>query len=155
MHVFALRLYYPVIEEGLLVYLRSRTVQKNSPSRNSQNDTGITFLHFPALPASIHNLSGAGDCLVAGTMVGLSSGSDVGSALAYGVSASKWAVESDFNVSPNLDHHSVLGKPPFSYSQSLLSSCDRNMLRHHERVVIISGSLYKSWLLDTMNYCVI
>ncbi|KAG0567638.1 hypothetical protein KC19_7G150400 [Ceratodon purpureus] len=87
-----------------------RTVQKNSPSRNIENDSGISFLHFPALPASISNLSGAGDCLVAGTMVALSSGADVSSALAYGVSASKWAVESDSNVSPNLDQHLVSGK---------------------------------------------
>lgn len=84
-----------------------RTVQKNSSSRNTKNSTGISFLHFPALPASISNLSGAGDCLVAGTMVALSSGADISSALAYGVSASKWAVESDSNVSSNLDHHVV------------------------------------------------
>jgi sugar/nucleoside kinase (ribokinase family) len=88
-------------------------VQKNSPSRNTKNSTGISFLHFPALPASISNLSGAGDCLVAGAMVALSSGADISSALAYGVSASKWAVESDSNVSSNLDHHVVSGKFSF------------------------------------------
>jgi len=86
-------------------------LQKNSPPSNTKNDSGIRFLHFPALPASISNLSGAGDCLVAGTMVALTSSEDISSALAYGVSASKWAVESDSNVSPYLDRHLVSGKP--------------------------------------------
>ena len=66
-------------------------------------------MHFPALPASIANLSGAGDCLVAGALVALSSSSDIKHALAYGVSASKWAVESDSNVPQNLSPGLVSG----------------------------------------------
>ena len=91
-------------------FLVCRTGQKNSSSHTIESDAGMSFLHFPALPASIFNLSGAGDCLVAGTLVGLSSGADASSALAHGVAASKFAVESDINVSPNLDHHLVSGK---------------------------------------------
>jgi len=76
-------------------------------NNHNKSETEIRFLHFPALPATISNLSGAGDCLVAGTMVALSLNEDVSSALAFGVSASKWAVEADVNVSPNLDHRLV------------------------------------------------
>ncbi len=59
-----------------------------------ESNLQVTYLQFPALPASIVNLSGAGDCLVAGALVALSAGSDVATALAHGVSAAKWAVES-------------------------------------------------------------
>lgn len=82
---------------------------------HNKSETEIRFHHFPALPASISNLSGAGDCLVAGTMVALSANEDVSTALAFGVAASKWAVEADVNVSPNLDYRLVSGKS-FSFS---------------------------------------
>ncbi|XP_024395996.1 pseudouridine kinase [Physcomitrium patens] len=83
------------------------TVKETPLSGISKNESGINFLHFPALRASISNLSGAGDCLAAGTVSALSSGADISSALANGVSASKWAVESASNVPPNLDPASV------------------------------------------------
>lgn len=92
------------------VLCSSRSVNRSPlPSYNhhNQSETEIRFHHFPALPASISNLSGAGDCLVAGTMVALSSNEDVSCALAFGVAASKWAVEADVNVSPHLDHRLV------------------------------------------------
>ncbi|CAK9262133.1 unnamed protein product [Sphagnum jensenii] len=69
-----------------------------------ESNLQVTYLQFPALPASIVNLSGAGDCLVAGALVALSAGSDVATALAHGVSAAKWAVESQSNVPPQLSH---------------------------------------------------
>ncbi len=77
-----------------------------------ESNLQVTYLHFPALPASIVNLSGAGDCLVAGALVALSAGSDVATALAHGVSAAKWAVESQSNVPPRLSHTLVSGKWP-------------------------------------------
>ncbi len=77
-----------------------------------ESNLQVTYLHFPALPASIVNLSGAGDCLVAGALVALSAGSDLATALAHGVSAAKWAVESQSNVPPRLSHTLVSGKWP-------------------------------------------
>lgn len=46
-------------------------------------------------------------------MAALASDADISSALAYGVPASKWAVESDSNVSSNLDHLQVAGESFF------------------------------------------
>ena len=41
--------------------------------------------HLPALPARVVNTSGAGDCLVAGTMWALVSGQEPATALAHGM----------------------------------------------------------------------
>lgn len=101
----------------------------------SKNESGINFLHFPALRASISNLSGAGDCLAAGTVSALSSGADISSALANGVSASKWAVESASNVPPNLDPASVAGKS--SLPLLCLALLPRFHLRYHKQAVIL------------------
>lgn len=87
----------------------SATNWTSSTPNSTEHKPQVTYVHFPALPASIVNLSGAGDCLVAGALVALSSSSDVQHALAYGVSASKWAVESDSNVSQDLSPGLVSG----------------------------------------------
>lgn len=87
----------------------SATNWTSSTPNSTEYKPQVTYVHFPALPASIVNLSGAGDCLVAGALVALSSSSDVKHALAYGVSASKWAVESDSNVPQNLSPGLVSG----------------------------------------------
>ena len=60
----------------------------------------ILVHHAPALPATVANCSGAGDCLVAGFMHALLRGCDDAQALAWGVAAAKAAVESDTNVPP-------------------------------------------------------
>lgn len=62
----------------------------------------IWYLHYPALPASVVKLSGAGDCLVAGTLAGLSRKLVEQRALAYGVATAKLAVESEMNVPQKL-----------------------------------------------------
>lgn len=81
----------------------------SSTPNSTEHKPRVTYVHFPALPASVVNLSGAGDCLVAGALVALSSSSDIKHALAYGVSASKWAVESDSNVPQDLSPGLVSG----------------------------------------------
>lgn len=45
----------------------------------------VCIHHMPALPAKVANLSGAGDCLVAGMAARLMLGDDAVSALAYGL----------------------------------------------------------------------
>ncbi|KAH9656556.1 PfkB-like carbohydrate kinase family protein [Citrus sinensis] len=55
-------------------------------------------VHFPALPASVVRLTGAGDCLVGGTLASISSGLDVMQSVAVGIAAAKAAVEAETNV---------------------------------------------------------
>ncbi|XP_071935469.1 pseudouridine kinase-like isoform X1 [Coffea arabica] len=55
-------------------------------------------LHFPALSASVVRLTGAGDCLVGGTIASLCAGLDVMQSVAVGIASAKAAVEADSNV---------------------------------------------------------
>lgn len=54
--------------------------------------------HFPAIPAEVVSVIGAGDCLVGGTLAGICAGLDVVRSVAVGVVAAKAAVESKNNV---------------------------------------------------------
>jgi sugar/nucleoside kinase (ribokinase family) len=63
--------------------------------------------HMPALPASVVNCSGAGDCLVAGCLYGLAQGLPAEAALAHGIAASRAAVESQGNVPAGLSAKAV------------------------------------------------
>lgn len=54
--------------------------------------------HFPALPATVRRVSGAGDCLVGGILASLSSGLNVMQSVAVGVAAAKAAIEVETNV---------------------------------------------------------
>ncbi|KAJ3697779.1 hypothetical protein LUZ61_001484 [Rhynchospora tenuis] len=54
--------------------------------------------HFPAIPAEVVSVIGAGDCLVGGTLAGICAGLDVARSVAVGVVAAKGAVESENNV---------------------------------------------------------
>ena len=68
----------------------------------SKDKKSIVLHHAPALPATIVNCSGAGDCLVAGFLHGLVDTEDPVHALAIGVAAAKRAVQCDTNVPINL-----------------------------------------------------
>ncbi|KAK9785432.1 hypothetical protein WJX73_003933 [Symbiochloris irregularis] len=57
----------------------------------------MCLTHMPALPAAIANLSGAGDCLVAGAAMHLLQGGDACSALAHGMAVARAAVQSHDN----------------------------------------------------------
>jgi fructose-1-phosphate kinase PfkB-like protein len=62
---------------------------------------------MPALPATVVNCSGAGDCLVAGCLFGLVLGLPAEAALAHGVAAATAAVGSQANVPPGLQAAAV------------------------------------------------
>ena len=47
--------------------------------------TGVMTQHLPALPATIVNTNGAGDCLVAGALAALLQGQSSIAALGFGV----------------------------------------------------------------------
>lgn len=55
-------------------------------------------LHFPSLPASVVSLTGAGDCLVGGTLASVCSGLDFMQSVAVGIAVAKAAVETEYNV---------------------------------------------------------
>ncbi|XP_072992333.1 pseudouridine kinase isoform X2 [Typha latifolia] len=54
--------------------------------------------HFPALPASVVSLTGAGDCLVGGILASVAAGLDVMQSVAVGIAVAKAAVEAETNV---------------------------------------------------------
>lgn len=58
--------------------------------------------HVPALPATMVNSSGAGDCLVAGCLFALAQGLHADAVLAHGVATARAAVESQRNVPASL-----------------------------------------------------
>eukprot|EP00976_Prorocentrum_cordatum_P010006 200501-Prorocentrum_minimum.AAC.4 len=60
-----------------------------------------------ALPATVVNVNGAGDCLVAGSLAGIISGRSPVNALAMGMVAGKRAVESPTNVPQGLTFEAV------------------------------------------------
>ncbi|CAK9142596.1 unnamed protein product [Ilex paraguariensis] len=66
----------------------------------TKSDRSSTFfaVHFPALPASVVRLTGAGDCLVGGTLASVCAGLDVIQSVAVGIAAAKATVEVDANV---------------------------------------------------------
>ncbi|XAR59527.1 Pseudouridine kinase [Bertholletia excelsa] len=55
-------------------------------------------MHFPALPASVVRVSGAGDCLVGGALASICAGLDLIQSLAVGIAAARAAVEAETNV---------------------------------------------------------
>lgn len=70
-----------------------------SPSAlQSERSSKFVTLHFPAIHAIVQRLTGAGDCLVGGTISALSSGLNLVQSVAVGIAAAKAAVESETNV---------------------------------------------------------
>lgn len=69
-----------------------------SSLQDSERSSFLYAAHFPALPASVVRLTGAGDCLVGGTISSLCAGLDIMQSVAVGIAASKAAVESETNV---------------------------------------------------------
>ncbi|KAF5196802.1 pfkB-like carbohydrate kinase family protein [Thalictrum thalictroides] len=67
---------------------------KNFELRSSH----LYAVHFPSLPASAVRLTGAGDCLVGGTLASICAGLDVMQSIAVGIAAAKAAVEVESNV---------------------------------------------------------
>lgn len=64
----------------------------------SSSKTYPFAVHLPALPASVARLTGAGDCLVGGTLASMCAGLDVLQSVAAGIAAAKAAVEGETNV---------------------------------------------------------
>lgn len=69
----------------------------------------IFAVHFPALPASVVRVTGAGDCLVGGTLASICAGLDVMQSVAVGIAAAKAAVEAEINVPSEFNLAAIAG----------------------------------------------
>ena len=65
---------------------------------DSEKDSHLFAVHFPALPASVVRLTGAGDCLVGGMLASICAGLNLMQSVAVGIAAAKAAVEAETNV---------------------------------------------------------
>lgn len=84
-------------------------------------------VHFPALPASVVRLTGAGDCLVGGMLASICAGLNVMQSVAVGIAAAKAAVEAETNVPTSFsldtiadDARSVYSAAKVVFNQSML-----------------------------------
>ena len=68
-----------------------------------------TAVHFPALPASVVRLTGAGDCLVGGMLASICAGLNLMQSVAVGIAAAKAAVEAETSVPTAFSLASIAG----------------------------------------------
>jgi sugar/nucleoside kinase (ribokinase family) len=66
-------------------------------------------VHFPALPASVVRLTGAGDCLVGGMLASICAGLNVMQSVGVGIAAAKAAVEAETNVPTTFSLDTIAG----------------------------------------------
>ncbi|KAK2380713.1 hypothetical protein P8452_36890 [Trifolium repens] len=84
-------------------------------------------VHFPSLPASVVRLTGAGDCLVGGTLASICAGLDIMQSVSVGIAVAKAAVEVEANVPSSFslaaiadDAKSVFCNAKMLFHQSML-----------------------------------
>ncbi|TKY58997.1 Pseudouridine kinase [Spatholobus suberectus] len=93
-----------------------RTVmQKCPPSCYSgfsvlDRSSHLFAVHFPSLPASVVRLTGAGDCLVGGTLTSICAGLDIMQSVSVGIAVAKAAVEVEANVPSTFSLSAITGK---------------------------------------------
>ncbi|KAJ7969246.1 pseudouridine kinase [Quillaja saponaria] len=81
-----------------------QTVIQSCPSNlysvasEANRSSHLFAVHFPSLPASVVRVTGAGDCLVGGTIASICAGLDIMQGVAVGIAAAKAAVEAETNV---------------------------------------------------------
>ncbi|KAG1366956.1 putative sugar kinase YeiI [Cocos nucifera] len=66
--------------------------------KSGERSSKFFAFHYPALPASVVSLTGAGDCLVGGILASICNGLDVMQSVAVGIAVAKAAVETQTNV---------------------------------------------------------
>ncbi|MCH99472.1 pseudouridine kinase-like, partial [Trifolium medium] len=67
-------------------------------------------VHLPSLPASVVRLTGAGDCLVGGTLASICAGLDIMQSVSVGIAVAKAAVEVEANVPYSFSLATISGK---------------------------------------------
>ncbi|CAA7048273.1 unnamed protein product [Microthlaspi erraticum] len=99
-----------------------------SPNRFSESRLSLFAMHFPTVPAKVKKLTGAGDCLVGGTVASLSDGLDLIQSLAVGIATAKAAVESDDNVPPEFKLDLVSDDAELVYNGAKMLLVHQSML---------------------------
>ncbi|CAN6687575.1 unnamed protein product [Malus baccata var. baccata] len=108
----------PYVSNAELFNTVTASCPSNTFSNPSDSDKSsfLFAVHFPALPASVVRLTGAGDCLVGGTVASICAGLDVMQSLAVGIAASKAAVEAEANVPRVLNLAAIADDAKLVYS---------------------------------------
>lgn len=75
----------------------------------SKRSSHLFAMHFPAIPAKVGRVSGAGDCMVGGVLASLCSGLNVMQSVAVGIAAAKAAILVETNVPHQYDLHALAG----------------------------------------------
>ncbi|KAF8116668.1 hypothetical protein N665_0015s0044 [Sinapis alba] len=103
-----------------------------SPNRFSEpglsHGSSLFAMHFSTVPAKVKKLTGAGDCLVGGTVASLSDGLDLFQSLAVGIASAKAAVESDDNVPPEFNLDFITDDAELVYSGARMLLAHQSML---------------------------
>ncbi|GAB2246698.1 hypothetical protein Droror1_Dr00006580 [Drosera rotundifolia] len=89
-----------------------------SRSTSFKGSSHLFVVHFPALPATVARVSGAGDCLVGGILSALCSGLNVKQSMAVGVAAAKASVQAEANVPTMFDLAAMAGDAGVVYSSA-------------------------------------
>ncbi|KAL3814153.1 hypothetical protein ACJIZ3_015421 [Penstemon smallii] len=101
------------------------------PSRilDSPKSNGSYYIavHFPALSASVVRLTGAGDCLVGGTIASICAGLDIMQSVAVGIAAAKEAVESESNVPAEYELTKIADDTRSVYSDAKVIFCESKL----------------------------
>ncbi|OMO73778.1 hypothetical protein CCACVL1_17148 [Corchorus capsularis] len=100
----------------------SRCPSNQFPNAKILERSHFWAVHFPALPASVVRLTGAGDCLVGGMLASLCAGLDVMQSVAIGIAAAKASVEADSNVPSQFSLATIAGDARTVYSAARILS---------------------------------
>ncbi|XWS68178.1 hypothetical protein CRYUN_Cryun04dG0069000 [Craigia yunnanensis] len=87
-----------------------------SDAKVLERSPNFLAVHFPALPASVVRLTGAGDCLVGGMLASLCACLDVMQSVAIAIAAAKASVEVDNNVPSQFSLATIAGDVGSVYS---------------------------------------
>ncbi|RYR14145.1 hypothetical protein Ahy_B04g070766 isoform A [Arachis hypogaea] len=123
-----------------------RTVmQRFPPSSYSFSEHGrssrLFALHLPSVPASVVRLTGAGDCLVGGTLTSISAGLDIIQSVSVGIAVAKAAVEAEANVPSAFSLATIAGKV-------LLVYVDTAIFMHMSNCFICC--MFKTWRVNNL-----
>ncbi|KAL9231623.1 hypothetical protein vseg_006825 [Gypsophila vaccaria] len=77
--------------------------EQYSNSTPLKEGSQLLVMHFPALPAAVGRVSGAGDCLVGGMLASLCSGLNIMQSVSVGIASAKAAIEVKQNVPDKYD----------------------------------------------------
>ncbi|KAG8368265.1 hypothetical protein BUALT_Bualt15G0027300 [Buddleja alternifolia] len=84
-------------------------------------------VHFPALPASVVRLTGAGDCLVGGTIASICASLDIMQSVAVGIAAAKRAVETETNIPADYELTKIADDASSVYSDAKVVFCESKL----------------------------